>query len=216
MVQPCGRALSPDGDAFYMSWTDGLFRPGNYFAALQVSDGAALWERKIEFGGLPTNAQYPAVGRLGKEGPLAVVAVVGDQPMVPRTNPQGDNKTLVAAVVAMDAATGEQLWLSEEAPWPHAFAAGDEEERPEGPRDVPICLPDQGAIPVIAGDGTVYAASSHSGDLRAIRHVGQGAGAKAIEVSTFKPGYCFLNSPSLAPGLLAAAPCWGPTYVFVG
>ena len=28
------------------------------------------------------------------------------------------------------------------------------------------------------------------------------------------PGIAFLNSPSMAPGLLVAAPCWGPVYTF--
>merc|ERR1711992_397734 len=85
----------------------------------------------------------------------------------------------------------------------------------------PICLPDNQGIPVISGDGTVYASSSHHGHLRAIKTksvdgaaAGEARKLVATVESIFKPGNAFLNSPSLAPGMLVAAPCWGPTYVF--
>ena len=32
--------------------------------------------------------------------------------------------------------------------------------------------------------------------------------------SVFSTHMCFLNSPSVAPGMLVAARCWGPMYVF--
>ena len=32
--------------------------------------------------------------------------------------------------------------------------------------------------------------------------------------SVFSTHMCFLNSPSVAPGMLVAAPCWGAMYVF--
>jgi len=67
---------------------------------------------------------------------------------------------------------------------------------------------------VIASDGTVYASSSHDGGLRAIRDADRNGAIELSEVSTFETGNCFLNSPSVAPGMLVAAPCWGPMYVF--
>merc|ERR1712187_933302 len=77
-----------------------------------------------------------------------------------------------------------------------------------------VCLPDHQGIPLIAGDGTVYGSSSHNGDLTAIKDVNDNGVIEPEEVSTFKIGIEFLNSPSLAPGMLVAAPCWGPVYVF--
>merc|ERR550525_1838639 len=126
----------------------------------------------------------------------------------------------VNAVVAMDATSGDILWRWEEEPWDHIGAAGDEglpalkrlmEKSPENP----ICLPDLQGIPVISGDGTVYASSSHGGDLTAIRDADGNGKIDETEVSKFHPRKAFLNSPSVAPGMLVAAPCWGPMYVFM-
>mmetsp|Transcript_117410 Transcript_117410/g.365636 ORF Transcript_117410/g.365636 Transcript_117410/m.365636 type:complete len:399 (-) Transcript_117410:60-1256(-) len=126
------------------------------------------------------------------------------------------------AVIAMDAETGETIWFVDSVPWDRYAMAGDEETVVERylraaanpTREDHICLPDPQGIPLVAGDGTVYAANSHNGDLGAIRDANGDGVIDQSEVSVFKTGIGFLNSPSLAPGMLVAAPCWGPTYVF--
>merc|ERR1719343_1774246 len=114
-------------------------------------------------------------------------------------------------VMALDAATGETLWFSEDEPWPSMVGAGDYDQHDAGEG---ACWPDAQGIPLISGDGTVYTSSSHHGDLRAIKDSNNDGIISPSEVSTFKTGQCFLNSPSIAPGMLVAAPCWGPMYVF--
>jgi len=129
---------------------------------------------------------------------------------------------LANAVAAFDAETGETIWWAEEAPWDHFAMAGDEERYVERTlrkwanptREDDICLPDPQGIPLIAGDGTVYVSSSHTGDLFAVRDDNGDGTIAETEVSIFQTGNGFLNSPSLAPGMLVAAPCWGPVYVF--
>jgi len=126
------------------------------------------------------------------------------------------------AVVALDAETGEDIWWTHEAPWDRYAMAGDEEraverrrrEARDPEREDWICLPDPQGIPLIAGDGTVYASSSHTGDLASIRDLDGNGFIDAGEVSLFHTGIGFLNGPSLAPGMLVAAPCWGPVFVF--
>lgn len=230
-----GGSVGPNG-VYYAEHTkdDG----SGHIAAYQISDGKFLWERN--FGPNYQGNQYPAVGRLGSGGPLAVVVAIGNNPgLAPwmnipqlRSQPALDKylessdvrkamgvKPQVAAIVAMDAASGDVLWRWEEEPWDHIGAAGDEEaaslkrdaeHSPEGA----ICLPDEQGIPVIAGDGTVYASSSHGGDLTAIRDADGNGIIDPSEVSKLVTHKAFLNSPSLAPGMLVAAPCWGPISVF--
>merc|ERR550532_3326991 len=115
-------------------------------------------------------------------------------------------------IVALHAASGEVLWQSEERPYPSFVAAGEYDVH--NATDGPICYPDAQGIPLISGDGTVYTSSSHHGDLRALKDSNKDGVISPSEVSTFKTGKCFLNSPSIAPGMLVAAPCWGPMYVF--
>ena len=115
-------------------------------------------------------------------------------------------------VLAMDAATGATLWYSEDRSWPSVVGAGETDEH--NATDGIACWPDAQGIPVIAGDGTVYTSSSHHGDLRAIRDADGDGVISPSEVSIFETKNSFLNSPSLAPGMLVAAPCWGPMYVF--
>lgn len=125
------------------------------------------------------------------------------------------------AVVALDAASGEVLWRFDEKPWVGTSPAGEEEKHEERksraethPRTDVLCSPEAQGIPVIAGDGTVYASSGHSGDLYAMKDVNGNGVIEAAETSVFSTQNCFLNSPSLALGMLVAAPCWGPMYVF--
>jgi outer membrane protein assembly factor BamB len=237
MCSTGGGSLGPNG-LFYTEHTAG--GGSAKVSAYQVSDGKLMWERTFE---KYAGGQYPAVGRLGPEGPLAVVVAIGDNPGMPGflSIPQEqlpyykevidkylNNRSFreelhtpkqVNAVVAMDATTGSVLWRWEEDVWDHIAAAGDEghaaskryiEQSPENP----ICLPDLQGIPLITGDGTVYASSSHGGDLTAIRDRDGNGVIDANEVSKLATGTAFLNSPSVAPGLLVAAPCWGPMYVF--
>eukprot|EP00747_Dinoflagellata_sp_TGD_P141990 gnl/TRDRNA2_/TRDRNA2_176193_c1_seq1.p1 gnl/TRDRNA2_/TRDRNA2_176193_c1~~gnl/TRDRNA2_/TRDRNA2_176193_c1_seq1.p1 ORF type:complete len:376 (-),score=44.40 gnl/TRDRNA2_/TRDRNA2_176193_c1_seq1:244-1209(-) len=140
---------------------------------------------------------------------------------------------LQGATIAMDAETLEEIWRFDDEPWDMYAGAGDEEgffrrrEEQNMPlnasnmtskdrRNAIICGPDSWGIPVISGDGTVYATSGTNGNLYAINDEDGNGHIDASEFSVFRTGQAFLNAPALAPGLLAAAPCWGPMYVFKG
>jgi len=220
-----GGAVAPNG-VFYAEHGDRL-STGNgvqdiaIINAYQISDGKLLWSKTFnEFGG-----QYPAVGYLGET--LAVVAPIGSSLSEKFDNggPLGSNqsKWLVNAVVAMDAKTGSVLWRHEETRWPFAAAAGDFggpfkrrvfDKLTKHPRREVVCLPDPQGIPLISGDGHVYVSNSQNGDLSAIKDVDGDGKISPAEVSTFPTKIGFLNSPSLAPRMLVAAPCWGPVYIF--
>mmetsp|Transcript_134032 Transcript_134032/g.218219 ORF Transcript_134032/g.218219 Transcript_134032/m.218219 type:complete len:522 (+) Transcript_134032:89-1654(+) len=214
-----GGALGPNG-IYYAEYSEGekgAFNASSIndtLAAYNVTDGSLVWKRNLPY----RAAQYPAVGKLGRDGPLAVVAPLGDNPQQPGPKLveaallKANGGTLRNFVMAFDAGTGETLWISEDTPYPDLVAAGDRDEH--NATDGPECWPDAQGIPLIAGDGTVYTSSSHHGDLRAIRDSNNDGVISPSEVSTFKTGQCFLNSPSIAPGMLVAAPCWGPMYVF--
>lgn len=341
-----GGSLGPNG-VFYVEYDDVLHqdKAGARVAAYQVSDGSLLWKKT--FGASENGMQYPAVGRLGSDGPLAVLVAIGQRPSPPseanavngrisatpgsfdqpaddqsrgnneestdeqseanlgqsaddqsgedaedrpdaeldghaadeaqeeptkkvpywmkfadpeyrdapasafKRYPKWMNKVmkyalmqtvaseasshqashnsepapmkpaLVNAVVALDATSGEVLWRFDETPWSEVAGAGESEKYQQrisrieqDPRVDVLCLPDAQGIPVISGDGTVYTSSGHSGDLRAIRDVNSDGIIDPAETSVFRTQNCFLNSPSLAPGMLVAAPCWGPMYVF--
>jgi len=201
-----------------------------WITAYKISDGTLVWQKEFDvFGG-----QYPAVGYLGDGGPLAVVAPMGTTLGMMGTSLQSaqfrstigslpPGMRLINAVVALDAATGEQLWRFDEEPWDSPNAAGDE-GRPVFNRITmkeyntanpsPFCLPDPQGVPLIGGDGTVYATSGHNGDLYALKDVDKDGKISASEMSTFSTHMAFLNSPSIAPNMLVAAPCWGPIYIF--
>jgi hypothetical protein len=209
MCVPAGGAMGPNG-IFYSEYSDGT----DTLAAYNVTDGSLVWKKQLPY----RAAQYPAVGKLGPDGPLAVVAALGDNPMLPMPKaqemrslaeiPGGKQRNMV---VALDALTGETLWESEEEPWPSMVSAGEYDKHNRGEH---FCWPDAQGIPLISGDGTVYTSSSHHGDLRSIRDSNHDGVISPSEVSTFKTGKGFLNSPSMAPGMLVAAPCWGAMYVF--
>jgi len=169
--------------------------------------------------------QYPAVGKIkmGSAETLAVLAAIG--PLTAKndsTKPLRKEQWLPNALVAMDAETGRLLWRYEEPRWNHLVAAGDEwmSERLQisktNPKTDVLCLPDPQGIPLISGDGTVYMSSSHSGELTAIKDKDGNGIIDAVDISIFSTHTCFLNSPSIAEGMLVAAPCWGPMYVFKG
>jgi len=214
---PAGGASGPNG-LFYAEYQEGRQNgeegePASWVAAHNISDGSLVWKKKLPY----RAAQYPAVGQLGPGGPLAVLAAMGDNPMppgIPLLEPfllTQHGGLFRNGVIALDAATGETIWHSQDRPWNSIVGAGDTDEHEEGEGP---CWPDAQGIPVIAGDGTVYTSSSHHGDLRAIRDADADGIISPWEVSTFETKQCFLNSPSMAPGMLVAAPCWGPMYVF--
>jgi outer membrane protein assembly factor BamB len=210
MCGPGGGALGPNG-VFYsefnsfedkqQQWADSSVEEAAYVRAIRIEDGSILWEKQYELGG----NQYPAVGQLGEDGPLAVVIAVGDGLM-------NANLPLRNKVYALDAETGDVLWVIAEDPWWDPMGAG--ERNPHGEGEGTVCYPDPQGIPVISGDGTVYASSSHGGELRAIKDMNGDGQIDDSEISIFETNNCFLNSPSIAPGMLVAAPCWGPMYVF--
>lgn len=126
------------------------------------------------------------------------------------------------AIVAMDAATGEVRWRFEEEPWDFPACAGDEEriverlvaKESDPSRTEHQCGPDNWGVPTIGGDGTVYAASGKTGRLYAVRDKDGNGRIDDNEVQTFGTSQGFLNAPSIAPGIMAFIPCWGPMYVF--
>lgn len=123
-------------------------------------------------------------------------------------------------VAAMDAQTGKILWSFVEEPADRYGAEGDEpiiermEARRKNYRLEVLCGPDTWGIPVIAGDGTVYASSGWQGRMYAINDRNDDGKLDPDEVSQHKFSAAFLNGPALAPGLLAATPCWGGMYVW--
>jgi len=213
---PGGGALGPNG-IFYNLYSRSMSFIGGegIISAHRVSDGSLLWEKKMPMRG----GQYPAVGQLGPDGKLAVALPLGDNPGPPMM-PEKAEEAIVAkvtgplrnAVYTLDATTGDLLWQSEEEPYGLLAGAGEREEH--NPDDGENCWPDAQAIPLIAGDGTVFSASSHNGQLRAMKDRNSDGVIDPSEVSIFETHRCFLNSPSAAPGMLVAAPCWGPVYVF--
>eukprot|EP00930_Biecheleria_cincta_P054357 TRINITY_DN4040_c0_g1_i1.p1 TRINITY_DN4040_c0_g1~~TRINITY_DN4040_c0_g1_i1.p1 ORF type:complete len:541 (-),score=84.75 TRINITY_DN4040_c0_g1_i1:200-1822(-) len=219
MCVPAGGTLGPNG-IFYAEYSNVNDAADGRVTAYRVDDGSVVWERKLG----RRAAQYPAVGRLGENGPLAVVVTVGDNPDDPTpVKPWMDKLSVMLrgpmtnGIKALDAETGEELWHWEEPAWRSWLGAGEVEminkERSSWPPE-DRCWPDAQGIPVILADGTVIASSSHGGGLYSLNDFNKDGKVDASEVSTFETNYCFLNSPSVAPGMLVAAPCWGPMYVF--
>lgn len=219
MCVPGGGTLGPNG-IFYAEYSSIDDAEDGTVTAYRVSDGSVVWETKLG----TRAAQYPAVGRFSENGPLAVVVAVGDNPDDPSATTPFLDKLSVKfrgpmknAIKALHAETGEELWHWEEAVWPSWLGAGESEmiskERSAWPSE-DRCWPDAQGIPVILADGTVLASSSHGGGLYSLHDSNKDGIVDSSEVSTFETNYCFLNSPSVAPGMLVAAPCWGPMYVF--
>mmetsp|Transcript_64274 Transcript_64274/g.141605 ORF Transcript_64274/g.141605 Transcript_64274/m.141605 type:complete len:256 (-) Transcript_64274:15-782(-) len=239
----CGGGVAGPNGIFYSEFNDGEDPRGpGVVQAIRISDGSLLWEKYF---GRFEGWQYPAVGKVGPDNQLAVVAALGGITGHPPWPPESWGlpdfvkpyvfkayvkfswfrtwlgvPSLPNAIVALDPLTGEERWRYVEEEWNHVAAKDDEESfitRSAYHIDGEvICLADPQGIPLIAGDGTVYGSSSHNGDLTAIKDSNSNGIIEPAEVSTFKTGKEFLNSPSLAPGMLVAAPCWGPVYVFKG
>uniref|UniRef100_A0A7S2K996 PQQ-binding-like beta-propeller repeat protein n=1 Tax=Zooxanthella nutricula TaxID=1333877 RepID=A0A7S2K996_9DINO len=204
--------MGPNG-IFYAEYRTSLVGPydddpSDSLAAYRVSDGSLLWRRHLPH----RAAEYPAVGRLGPHGPLAVLVVMGQNPTfnMPAAMDaailKGNGGGLRSWTMAVDAVTGEALWTFEDERWNSAVAAGETPGR--------ACVPHPHASPTIGGDGTVYVASGLSGALHAIREANGDGAITPDEVTTFHASSAFLHGPALAPGMAVAAPCWGPIYVF--
>lgn len=213
---PGGGTLGPNG-VFYTetSQNSDMRSEDGTLAAWNVTDGSLLWERSLPL----RAAQYPSVGRLGKDGPLAVVAGLGDNPMLAVSKVwdmvqialQGPLRN---SVLAVDATTGATLWQYDAPPYYSTVAAGDYDSH--NVTDGSVCWPDAQGIPLITGDGTVFASSSLDGALRAIKDADGDGIIAPSEVTSFETHNGFLNSPSAAPGMLVVAPCWGPVYAWNG
>jgi outer membrane protein assembly factor BamB len=227
-----GGAMGPN-NIFYYEYND---HDGSFIAARRVEDGHLLWRTEVT-GFIPPAIegplistsgianQYPAVGevRYGPFKRLAVVAGLGNNlpigGLVMPQQPPGDG--WINVVIALDPETGDLLWRYDEPAWPHKFAEGDDKMAQRtnkslevgGKADV-VCWPDPQGIPLISGDGTVYMSSSHHGALRSMADKDGSGTIDPSELSTFETHNCFLNSPSIADGMLVAAPCWGSMYVF--
>jgi len=110
-------------------------------SAHRIEDGSLLRKQTMPMRG----GNHPAVGKLA-DGSLVVVALMGDIGMPPI--PEGAEKAAIAfhgplrnAVFALDAGTGETLWSSEEAPWPHVAGAGGTERHAPERQDLAGTMP---------------------------------------------------------------------------
>lgn len=133
-----------------------------------------------------------------------------------------EERSYPSAVWALNASNGYEVWRFSEPKWRRYSPAGEgegfhrrERELSRGDtRRETRCTPDTWGSPVIGADGTVYVASGLSGALHAIRDEDGDGSIGEEEVSSFHTGQAFSNGPALGRGILAAAPCWGPMYVF--
>mmetsp|Transcript_56723 Transcript_56723/g.135093 ORF Transcript_56723/g.135093 Transcript_56723/m.135093 type:complete len:525 (+) Transcript_56723:131-1705(+) len=188
--------------------------------------------------------QYPAVGEIdGRTVVVAPVGSITGRPPWPEHWPIPDwlkamgyvaqlhvswfrryvwfAPSLQNEVVALDGDSGAVLWRYAMPIWDHWAPQSDEADvyqrstrQAEDPLVDVLCLPDNQGIPLITGDGTVYASDSHRGELFAIKDKNKDGVIEESEVQRFVTNKEFLNGPSLAPGLLVAAPCWGDAYVW--
>lgn len=139
-------------------------------------------------------------------------------------------KAKPTAIITFDADTGDEIWRWFDKPWDFYSCAGDEsgihdrvkrqtQRGPDAggvydPRVDIICGPDSWGIPTVGADGVIYATSGHNGMMHAIRDDNRNGVIEPEEVLSYDTGSAFLNGPALAPGMLVAAPCWGPMLVF--
>mmetsp|Transcript_68527 Transcript_68527/g.164570 ORF Transcript_68527/g.164570 Transcript_68527/m.164570 type:complete len:552 (-) Transcript_68527:101-1756(-) len=131
----------------------------------------------------------------------------------------------VNRVIALDAESGGIFWQYDLPSWDRLGGIDDEEKLLErAPRHFEdwynqpdlMCAPSNLAKPVIDADGTVYVADGRQGVLYAIKDKNEDGFIieEDGEVQRFVTGVGFYGSPSIAPGLLVAAPCFGDAYVF--
>lgn len=211
---------------FYMVSNNMFFDAvhGAQLTAYDTSNGSLVWKKTLST--VEPGMQAPAIGRLDGNGKLAVLIGTGYGPLPPSPanaalNNASSKFHFQNTVLALDAETGSQLWQFWEPPWTEAAGAGEDARFKQrtaraqfDDREDVMCRPDPQGVPLIGGNGTVYVSSGLSGDLFAIKDVDGNGEIDEHEVDRFSTNNCFLNSPSLASGLLVAAPCWGPMYVF--
>mmetsp|Transcript_8169 Transcript_8169/g.18256 ORF Transcript_8169/g.18256 Transcript_8169/m.18256 type:complete len:540 (+) Transcript_8169:94-1713(+) len=175
------------------------------------------------FGGINALPPYPGHWKTPDIFKLAAYMAYLTSPWVRRVF--FDAPVLMNEVLAVDAETGTVLWRYVMPSWDHFASVSDESEMGRryhqmmmaGSSDVHsdlLCVPDNQGIPVITGDGSVYATDSHFGALFVIKDRNKDGIIADDEVFKFETNKEFLNSPSFAPGMVVAAPCWGNTYVF--
>uniref|UniRef100_A0A7S1PWP5 Uncharacterized protein n=1 Tax=Alexandrium catenella TaxID=2925 RepID=A0A7S1PWP5_ALECA len=129
---------------------------------------------------------------------------------------------LPAAMVALDAETGETRWSYTPPPFRKPACEGDEAMLlprlynifvHKKPGD-PICLPDNWAQTVVDAAGTTFG-GHQDGYLYAVRDAdGSGTIEPEREVSRYYVGAAFQASQAIAPGILAVAPCGGGLFVW--
>jgi len=135
-----------------------------------------------------------------------------------------------AALVALDAETGEHRWAFTPPSFERPACEGDESALWVRAANVQwehgssmaeyteylanlICLPDSWAQATIDGAGTVYAGYA-DGHLYAVRDADGDGHIRGGEVSKYYFGHGFQGSQAIAPRLLAVAPCGGGLYVW--
>jgi len=200
-----GTVTGPNGILYTTSNTrEGSGKRG-YVTAFNFSDGKMIWRHCTEY-----EANNGAVvGMIG--GRLAVAIGVGSNPDMPPDaltswlyHLKDNDKRAAekkARVVALDAATGEEIWQRELPAW-HGWAAGDTAEPNH------ICLPDSFGNPALSGDGTVYV-GFESGTFYGINDRNNDGKIDDSEVDTYDTHNAFQGSPAIAPGMVVATPCNG-------
>jgi len=193
-----GAVIGPDGNVYVTSNSKVDHVETGSLRALQFSDGKLLWRQHTDF----QADGAAAVGRLGLDGPLAVVVAVGARPDRPdglmqlvQAAPQGEKR---GRVMAFEAASGRVLWRHELPRWRGA-AAGD--------RGGHACLSSFGG-PALSGDGTVFV-GFQSGRFYGINDRNHDGNVNTSEVTSYNFSNAFQGSPGLAPGMLVATPCSG-------
>jgi len=212
--------------------------------AYRLEDGLPLWRQDV---GMPAN-QAVAYGHIAGHKKPAVVAGIGENPGMPtlfglpnwmpgwmkvalhylsiwsKGKPTWfwQTKVLPAAIVALDAETGETRWKFTPPPFTRPTCEGDDAaffarvatqaKFPEYDIDS-ICLPDDWSQAIIGGDGTTYI-GHQDGKLYAVGDTNGNGFIEESEVSTYYFGHAFQASQAIAPGMLAVAPCGSGLYVW--
>eukprot|EP00440_Ansanella_granifera_P059287 gb/GFBE01064264.1/.p1 GENE.gb/GFBE01064264.1/~~gb/GFBE01064264.1/.p1 ORF type:complete len:486 (+),score=89.14 gb/GFBE01064264.1/:1-1458(+) len=198
-----GAIVGPNGVVYVTSNAQTLAgSTSGYATAFNFADGERLWRAATEYAA--NNAA--SIGEI-VNGRLGLILGIGDNPdpplpllagtVIPDDAPSLKEKK--ARVLALDAASGEELWRKELL-W-HGWAAGD--RLPSH-----MCLPDSFSNAAIGGDGTAYI-GFQSGAFFAIRDKDGDGKISEGEMSTYNFHNSFQGSPGIAPGMLVATPCNG-------
>jgi len=200
-----GTVTGPNGILYTTSNARDSGEKRGYVTAFNFSDGKMIWRHST---GYEAN-NGAVVGMIG--GRLAVAIGVGSNPDMPPDaltswlyHLKDNDKRAAekkARVVALDAATGEEIWQRELPAW-HGWAAGDTAEPNH------ICLPDSFGNPALSGDGTVYV-GFESGTFYGINDRNNDGKIDDSEVDTYDTHNAFQGSPAIAPGMVVATPCNG-------